>query len=222
MYFFVELGSTMWSILPTSRNRSIAKGLQHMVARRVLGLLVASMVLFADVAIAQVTPKVGVFAGFNQSWFASSPSAETEAGQGYLLGGFAVLRRDKFLKIQPEIQISQRRAVVPLRGADYDYSTTYFNLGLHLRTKVYKSLYSTSGVQFSTPIRATLAAPSATADYKYNMGKDISLTFGFGQQFGRIGIEGRYDTGLKANEEAPLFGFVKRNRAITIMGIVGL
>lgn len=192
-----------------------------MKALRILGFLAAAVVLSPGAATAQVTPKVGIFGGFNQSWFASSPSTDTEAGQGYLVGGFVVLRRDKFLKIQPEIQISQRRAVVPLNGADYDYSTTYFNYGLQVRMMVYKDLYSTSGVQFSTPLRATLGAPTATADYKYNMGNDISLTFGFGQQFGRIGIEGRYDTGLKANEEAPLFGFVKRNRAITFMGIVG-
>lgn len=192
-----------------------------MKARLILGFLVAAVVLSAGAATAQETPKVGIFGGFNQSWFSTSPSAETEAGQGIIVGGFAVFRRDKYLKIQPEIQISQRRATIPSGGADYEYSTTYFNYGVQVRMKMYKDLYSTTGVQFSTPIRATLAAPSATADYKYNMANDISITFGFGQQFGRIGIEGRYDTGLKTIEEAALFGFVKRNRAITFIGIVG-
>lgn len=192
-----------------------------MKAFRILGAFLAALALSAGAAMAQETPKVGIFAGFNQSWFATSPSAETEAGQGYLVGGFAVFFRDSYFKIQPEIQISQRRAVIPSGGADYEYSTTYFNYGVQVRMKMYKQLYSTTGVQFSTPVRATLAAPTSTADYKYNMANDISLTFGFGQQFGRIGIEGRWDTGLKTIEEAALFGFVKRNRAITFIGIVG-
>jgi len=44
---------------------------------------------------------------------------------------------------------------------------------------------------------------------------------GLGQQFGRIGIEGRWDSGLKGIEEVPIGGSVKRNRAFTFIGILG-
>lgn len=192
-----------------------------MKAFRASWLFLIALAVSAGVATAQDTPRVGIFAGVNQSYFATSPSAETEAGQGLVVGGFAVFLRDKYLKIQPEIQISQRRAVVPSGGVDSEYSTTYFNVGVILRMKLFKDLYSTSGVQFSTPIRATLGVPGSTADYKYNMANDISLVIGVGQQFGRIGIEGRWDSGMKGVEEVALFGFVKRNRAITFVGIFG-
>lgn len=159
--------------------------------------------------------------GVNQSYFATSPSGETKAKQGLLLGGLAVLRRDKYFQIQPEVQFSQRRVGVTYAGTDTTYSTTYVNLSLLLRTKLFKGLYTTQGPQFSIPVRASLKVPGGTADVKDNIAKDISLVIGIGRQFGRIGIEGRWDSGLKRVEEIPLGGFVKRNRAITVMGILG-
>ena len=63
--------------------------------------------------------------------------------------------------------------------------------------------------------------PAGTADNKDNIANDISLVLGFGQQFGRIGIEGRWDSGMKGMEEIPIGGAVKRNRAFTFIGIVG-
>ncbi len=82
--------------------------------------------------------------------------------------------------------------------------------------------YTTQGPQFSIPVRASLKVPGGTADIKSNIAKDFSLIVGVGRQFGRLGIEGRWDSGFKRVEQIPLGGFVKRNRAITVMGIVGL
>ncbi len=186
-------------------------------------LFLLALVLSTGVAFAQDAPAVGIImAGVNQSYFAVSPSGDTSAKQGFLIGAFAVLRRDKGLKIQPEVQLSQHRVGVTYAGTKTTYSTTYLNLSLLARTKLFKGLYTTQGPQFSIPVRASLKVPGGTADIKSNIAKDFSLIVGVGRQFGRLGIEGRWDSGFKRVEQIPLGGFVKRNRAITVMGIVGL
>jgi hypothetical protein len=192
-----------------------------MTIARASVLFLFGVVLSTGVAFAQETPKAAVFGGFNQSYFVSSPKIDTSAGQGYVFGGFVVLLRDKYFKIQPEVQVSQRKATATYAGQDTTYTNTYFNMGLMFRSKIYKGLYSTSGVQFSLPLSADFAVPGGSADNKENIANDISLVLGFGQQFGRIGIEGRWDSGLKGIEEIPLGGSVKRNRAFTFIGIVG-
>lgn len=184
-------------------------------------LLLLAFVLSSGVALAQDTPAVGIMAGVNQSYFAVSPAGDTSAKQGFLIGAFAVLRRDKAIKIQPEIQLSQRRIGVTYAGVDTTYSTSYLNVSSLVRLKLFKSLYTTQGPQFSFPVRASLKVPGGTGDVKSNIANDFSLIVGLGGQMGRFGIEGRWDSGMKRVEEIPLGGFVKRNRAITFMGIIG-
>ncbi len=181
-----------------------------------------ALVLSVDVASAQDATRIGVFGGFNQAYFATTEGGESSAKQGYLVGAFTVFRRDKGLKLQPEIQVSQRRIGVTYARIDTLYETTYVNLSFLLRTKLFKGIYSTQGPQFSFPIQASLTVPGGTADTKDNTASDFSLVIGFGRQFGRIGFEGRWDAGFKQVEKIPLGGFIKRNRAITFMGIVGL
>lgn len=191
-----------------------------MKAFSILWLFLVGLTLSAGVAFAQETPAVGIMAGFNQSYFSVSPSGESSAKQGVLVGGFAVLLREKFLKIQPEIQLSQRRIGVEFGSSEAVYSTNYVNLGLLLRMKLFKSLYSTQGVQFSFPVSSSLEISGTPVDNKDNIADDFSIVIGIGQQFGRIGIEGRFDSGLKAVEEIPI-GSVKRNRAFSFVGIFG-
>ena len=196
-----------------------------MTVVRVSVLFLFALVISTGAAVAQSpqdAPKVGIMAGVNQSYYATNPAgAETSAKQGVLLGGFAVFRRGKYFEIQPEAQLSQRRAQVTYARIDTTYSATYINLSLLLRTKLFKGLYTTQGPQFSIPVRASLKVPGGTTDIKSNIAKDISLVIGLGRQFGRIGFEARWDSGMKRVEEVPLGGFIKRNRAITVVGIFG-
>lgn len=181
----------------------------------------AAVVLSAGVANAQDAPAAGLMAGFNQSYFATQPDSETSAKQGFLIGAFGVIRRDKAVKIQPEVQFSQRRVEVNYAGTETTYSTSYLNLGLMIRTNLFKGVYSVQGPQFSIPVRSSLKVPTATADIKDNINRDFSLVVGVGKQFDRLGIEGRWDSGFMRVEDVPLGGFVKRNRALTFVAIVG-
>jgi len=186
-------------------------------------LLLVGFSAVGSVAFAQDNaPAVGVMVGVNQSYFSSTPKNDGKAKQGVLLGGFAVLRRDKAWKIQPEVQFSQRKAEVKFGSSTATYTTGYVNASLLLRVKLYKGLYTTQGPQFSFPVRANLETSVGDLDVKENIKSDFSLVVGLGHQFNpRIGAEFRYDAGLKTIEELPLGNFVKRNRALTFMAIVG-
>lgn len=189
---------------------------------RILSLLVI-LASSASVAFAQDNaPSAGVLVGFNQSWFATTPKNDLSAKQGFVGGGFAVLLRDRRWKVQPEVQFSQRRVEVAFGGSKATFSTNYVNVSLLLRTKLIKNFYTTQGPQFSIPMRSSLKTSAGTLDVKKNIAGDFSLVVGLGHQFStRIAIEGRYDAGLKQVEEIPLGNFIKRNRALTFMAVIG-
>lgn len=185
-----------------------------------IGSLVAfALFLTAQSAFAQA-PAGGVFVGFNQSYYATQPKNETNAKQGLVVGAFGVLRRDKALKVQPELQFSQRRVEVNYANILQTHTNNYVNLGLLLRTNLFKGIYSTQGPQFMLPVSGKLTIGDTDLDLKDNINSDISLVVGLGRQFGRVGVEARWDSGFKRIEDAPLGNFVKRNRAITVIGIV--
>lgn len=188
---------------------------------RLVCLFVAVLVISGQAAFAQDAPAVGVMIGVNQSYFASSPKNKTDKKPGVMIGAFGILRRDKNFKIVPEVQFSQRRVDVAFGGATTSFATSYLNLGLMTRLNLFKGLYTTQGAQFSFPLRSKLDLAGSTADIKDNINWDFSIPAGIGRQFGRVGIEGRWDSGLKRVEKAPLGNFIKRNRAITIFAYVG-
>lgn len=184
-----------------------------------LGLIVFAVAICASTAYAQDAPAGGAFVGFNYSYFTTQPELDTNPKADLVVGAFGVLRRDKTLKLQPEVQFSRRSVDVLLN----DYSkqqTSYVNLGLLIRMHLYKGLYSVQGPQFMVPVASSLTLDGQDFDVKDNINSDISIVVGIGQQFGRIGIEGRWDAGFKRLEDVPVGGSVKRNRAITVIGIL--
>ncbi|HWI19894.1 MAG TPA: outer membrane beta-barrel protein [Vicinamibacterales bacterium] len=186
---------------------------------RIGSLAALALFLFTPDVFAQA-PAGGAFIGFNQSYYATQPKNETNAKQGLVAGVFGVLRREKTLKIQPELQFSQRRVEVNYAGSLQTHTNSYVNLGLLLRTNLFKGLYSTQGPQFMLPVSGKLDVNGTELDLKDNINSDFSLVVGLGRQFGRIGVEARWDSGFKRIEDAPIGNFVKRNRAITVIGIV--
>jgi Outer membrane protein beta-barrel domain len=185
-----------------------------------IGSLVVLALLFGSHSAFAQAPAGGVFVGFNHAYFATQPKNETNSKQGLVAGAFGVLRREKALKVQPELQFSQRRVEVNYANSLQTHVNSYVNLGLLLRTNLFKGLYSTQGPQFMVPVGGTLSVGDIDLDLKDNINSDISLIVGLGRQFGRIGVEARWDSGFKRIEDAPLGNFVKRNRAITVIGIV--
>jgi hypothetical protein len=173
-------------------------------------------------AYAQETPSAGVFVGINQSHFSTNPENDKKAKTGLVAGAFAILRKDKGFKIQPEIQYSQRRVDVKFGGAMIPYTLDYLNLSVMSRLKLYKSLYTSTGVQFSIPVKGEMELGGKSVDIKDNIQWDFSIPVGVGVQFNkRIGVEGRWDAGLKSVEKAPLGNTVKRNRAVTLFATLG-
>jgi hypothetical protein len=185
-----------------------------------LGLVVLALAVCVSNAHAQEAPAGGAFIGLNYSYFATQPKLNTDPKADLVVGAFGVLRRDKALKIQPELQFSRRSVDVSL--GDYSaQQTSYFNVGLLVRSHLYKGLYSTQGVQFMIPVAASVTLFGKDVDIKDNVNTDVSLVIGVGHQFGRIGLEGRWDAGFRRIEDVPLGDSVKRNRALTLIGIFG-
>jgi hypothetical protein len=188
---------------------------------RLVCFFAAALLISQRTAVAQDAPAFGVMVGVNESWFATSPKNETSKKPGALIGVFGVLRRDKGFKILPELQFSQRKVDVKFGNSTAAFSTSYLNVGLMTRLKLFKGLYTTQGAQFSFPMRSELELSGSKVDIKDNIRSDISIPAGIGRQFGRVGIEGRWDSGLKQVEKGPLGNSIKRNRAISIFAIVG-
>src|SRR5689334_12838121 len=90
-------------------------------------LCVFAFLLMQQAAFAQDAPKAGVMIGVNESWFATSPKNDTSMKPGVMLGAFGILRRDSAIKIQPEIQFSQRRVDAKFGTTTSSFSTTYVN-----------------------------------------------------------------------------------------------
>lgn len=184
-------------------------------------LIVLACVVLELPAYAQSVPFAGVMAGFNESHFASSPKNDGKTDPGVMVGGYVVFRRDKGFKIQPEIQFAEHREDVAFGGHMVRYSTNYINLGLMTRLKLFKGFYTTQGPQISLPVRSKLDLGTATVDIKDDTTWDFTLPAGVGRQFGRVGVEGRYEAGLRRVEKAPLGNFIKRERAFTIFATLG-
>lgn len=190
------------------------------VARIGLLSILAVFGIAADSMAQTTTPAFGAFAGVNFSNFSTQPEVPTNYGEGFIIGAFSTFRRDKAIKIQPELQVTQRKVEAAYANVFQTNLTTYFSMGLLVRTNLFKGLYSTQGVQYMIPLVSTLDINGVELDLKDNINHDVSLVVGLGRQFGRIGIEGRWDSGFKGIEEAPIGNFVKRNRAWTVIGIV--
>lgn len=193
-----------------------------MTLLRRAGLTVLALLTMHQAAYAQDdAPGAGAIVGFNSAYFASSPKNDGSSKPGLVLGAFALLRKDKMLKIQPEIQFAQRRADVLFNKTSVGFSTNYLNLSLMTRLKLFKNLYSTQGPQFSFPLRSKMDLGTSKVDIKDNVNWDFSIPAGVGVQAGRMGIEGRWESGLKRVEKGPLGNFIKRNRAITVFATIG-
>jgi hypothetical protein len=162
------------------------------------------------------TPRRGLEVGLNASYVAVTEGGESDMKAAPAIGIFGVFRRGRMVMIQPEAQYSMRRTTVTENGVPSDFAVDYLNLSLLVRMKLFKGLYVAEGPQFSIPVRAQKAG----RDIKDNVRSDVSIIIGVGRQFGRMGIEARWDSGLKQIEAVPSGGITKRNRAITGLAII--
>lgn len=190
-----------------------------MKVARLIWLSLFLMAVSVGAASAQApdnTPGSGVEVGLNVSYLAVTEGGESDMKVAPVVGLFRVFRRGKMVMIQPEAQYSQRRTTLTQEGITEDFGVDYLNLSLLVRMKLFKGLYVTEGPQFSFPIRAERGG----VDMKDNIKSDISILIGLGRQFGKVGIEARWDSGLKGIEKTLTHGVTKRNRSITSLVVI--
>jgi hypothetical protein len=125
------------------------------------------------------------------------------------------------------IHYAQRRSRLAF-GSDTemtDIRIDYLSTPILIRMPMFWGLYVTEGASFHFPIRGTFTRPGGPArDVLTNLtAPDISMVIGLGVRFGRVGLEGRWDSGfLTVQETQDPSEFPGRNRAISALFVYGL
>ena len=123
---------------------------------------------------------------------------------GLFLGGFAVLPISDFVAIQPEVAYSQKRFTVQdsLSAFTATEKWDWIEIPVLARIRFWHeggtSAYILAGPGFGVLARANEDAAGATSDIKDDVKRvDVSIIAGAGVSMGKVGIEARFDAGVR-------------------------
>jgi len=186
-----------------------------MCIRRVLLVLMTVIVMTASSAFAQAQddPKGGLILGAGPTYLTVPKGVDRSVGAGFTAGLFAVLPITKMYKLQPELQWEHQQSKV--RGADRKFD--YLNIPLLVRMSLFKGLYINEGPAFHIPLKASAGG----VDVKDNTKSNVSITIGVGKRAGRVGIEARWDSGLRQTQKTVHAGDVA-TRPRSLLGVVAI
>jgi hypothetical protein len=140
-------------------------------------------------------------------------------GGGVTAGVFAILPITAMYKLQPEVQWEHRQSSV----AGTDRSFDYLTIPILVRMNLFKGLYVDEGPSFHMPLRAKVTTGSTEVDVKDNTKSDVSIVIGVGKRVGRVGIEGRWDSGILQVQKTVGRGDVPtRHRSLGVFVAVGV
>ena len=186
-----------------------------MCIRRVLFVLIMVIAVTTSSAFAQTQddPKGGLILAAGPTYLTVPKGVSRSMGVGFTAGLFAVLPITKTYKLQPEIQWEHQQSKV--LGTDRKFD--YLNIPILVRMSLFKGLYITEGPAFHIPVKATAAG----VDVKDNTKTNTSITIGVGKRAGRVGIEGRWDSGLRRTQKTITTGDVA-TRPRSILAVVAI
>ena len=123
-------------------------------------------------------------------------------------------------RLQPELRLDHRESKV--RGTKRTFD--FLDIPILVHIKVFKKLYMNEGPAFHVPLRATVRGAGGKTDVKSNTRTDISLVIGVGAKTGkRVGIEGRWDSGMKGTQKTvPAGDVATRHRSLTGLLVIDL
>jgi len=204
--------------------------------KRVAGLaLVLGFVSVAAVASAQ-SAGGGFEVGLNLANISidtgTSVSLSPSTKPGLLVGGFATIPFNETVSLQPEFLFVQRRFDVQ-NGTSasglYQYRWAAVEIPILARfdfaSTADRGFYAVVGPAFSFLASASEIQASTskeTLNYKDQIAAaDISVIVGAGIMFGKMGIEARYNAGLREVQSSTARGFdpkvSNRNRAFAVL-----
>jgi hypothetical protein len=157
----------------------------------------------------------GIEIGAGTSYLTVPKGTSRSMGLGFVGGLFADLPLASTIKLQPEIQYEHAQSQVLGADRKFDYVTVPILVNMTL----FKGLYVDEGPAFHFPVRATVAG----VDVKSNTKQNISITIGVGKRVGRVGIEARWDSGIRQVQKTLAPGDVPtRPRSLTGVLAIGL
>jgi hypothetical protein len=168
------------------------------VRLRILQFICASVLLVGSstapaFAQAPPDPRAGGEVGAGMVYLTVPKAVSRSMGTGVTAGLFAILPLTTTYKLQPEIQWEHRRSTV----LDTERSFDYLTVPILVKMTLFKGLYVDEGPSFHVPLRASVTSAGTERDVKSNTRTDISIVIGVGKRMGRVGIEGRWDSGLR-------------------------
>jgi len=162
-------------------------------------------------AFAQSTqdPRGGIEIGAGATYLTVPKGTSRSMGVGVMAGAFAVVPLTSMYKLQPEIHYEYRQSKVA--GSDRKFG--YISIPILVRMSLFKGLYIIEGPAVHVPVSAKVAGQ----DVKDNtQSPDVSIVIGVGKRVGKIGLEGRWDSGIRRVQKTVGTGDVAtRHRSIS-------
>lgn len=175
-------------------------------ATLLVGLAVAAS---ASPASAQSTKSWGVMAGLGIGYGTVTEDSTREMEPTFNGGVFAELPLSERWSFRPELKYDRR--TINIGNIPTDVS--YLSVPLLLTNKVW-GIYFAQGVS----LNVVTSAEIFDVDFKdAYTSPDIALIVGAGKRFGRLGVEGRWETGFRTfQKDVPVGG----TRLRTLTGVV--
>ena len=159
--------------------------------------------------------KRGFEVGAGMSTTSPTPAGETNSyGPGLLAGLYGSVQLFKPVGVQFEAIYVQKHSKATAKGVESEVRLDYFEIPILAKLSLFKGLYILEGIEFGFPVKANVRAPSgADTNIKdTTTNPDIGLIIGVVVPAGRIGLEGRYESGFKTIDSTGVA--VVRNRSL--------
>lgn len=180
------------------------------VAMCVLGVSVAS-------AGAQTFSR-GIEVGGGASKISPTPEGETIAyGPGLLAGVYASYRLFPAVGVQIEAVYVQKHTNVTTGDSESKLNIDYFEIPILAKLSLFKGIYILEGIAFGFPVKAAVKTASGVEiDIKdTTTSPDLGLIIGVVFPAGRLGLEGRYESGFKTIDNTGVSAV--RNRSLFVV-----
>ncbi len=193
----------------------------------------ASLVVFAFSAspvFAADPPSYAVEAGANLNTLglrgADVGTTKARVKAGLIVGGFVSVPVAQWVAIQPEVVYAQKHSKLSDSDFAANYTVDFVEVPVLVKFTLVSmkkaSFYAVAGPGFSFATRARVTDPSGTQPDENIKGTttspDVSLVVGAGVRFGKYGIEGRYDGGLRnLNKDTDASTFKIKTRTATVL-----
>jgi hypothetical protein len=184
-----------------------------------VSVLLASLSAAPVFAQAPADPRGGVEVGAGTAYLTVPKGTSRSMGAGVNAGLFAILPLTTMYKLQPEIQWEHRQSKVLGTDRTFDYIT----VPILVRMGLFKGIYIDEGPSFHMPVRAKVTSGSTDRDVKGNTKSDVSIVIGVGKRVGRVGVEGRWDSGIRRVQKTVGSGDVAtRQRSVAAFVTIGV